>query len=355
MRCGPGRRRFAGALALALATVLAPGTARTNPASAPGDDAPTAGLVVHLLGGPSPQLPAAAGELRAAALDLVAAMLQSRGVTTCARAAVEDLVERHVVRTGAAFGSAFLDELRAQAGAELLVAISLQVEGDRLAARVRAIDTADGALRGIGFAEAYAGPRDGDWRPVLTAALREAVPALAPAGDGPRLVVLPARQVGLGPDAAMSATAGLLAAILADGRWRPLDPALAAGVAIEAGCDLDRLDGRARAVLRERCGVECVVAPEIVAFDEGARREAVPGELTGGAGLRADVVDFTLNLRLLDLRTGLLGATSWTFSEGGPEQGWFGRVSSPGEPARIRATARRAWSRFHGFLKESAS
>lgn len=348
------RRRQARARALAILALLA--ACAVPPAVAAGDAAAepvTAAVMVHLHGAPSPSLPAGAAELRAAALDLTSAVLQSRSVAVAARSVTEDLVRRHVVRTGNAFGPAFLADVAAGAGADILVAVSLHAEGDRLAASVRAVATADGTLLGIGFAEAEA--TDSDWRAALTAALRRAVPPVATPGDGPLLMVLPTRAVGLGPDASRVATAGLLAAVLADGRWRPLDPALVAGAAAEAGCDLERMDKRARGVLRERCGVDLAVASEIVSFSEAGRASTAPEATDGAAGGRTGLAEFTINLRLLDLRTGLLGGTSSTHLEGGPVHGWFGKVHEPDELTRIRATADRAWSRFHGFLKEKAS
>lgn len=348
------RRRRARAGALAVLAQLALWAAPAAvPSPAAGAEPVTAAVMVHLYGAPSPRLPADAAELRAATLDLTAAVLQSRGVTVAARSVTEDLVRRHVVRTGNAFGPSFLADLAAGAGAGVLVAVSLHVEGERLAASARAIATADGTLLGISFAEA--GAADGDWRAALTAALRNAVPQVDGAGDGPLLMVLPTRSVGLGPEASRVATAGLLAAVLADGRWRPLDPALVAGAAAEAGCDLERLDKRARAVLRERCGVDLAVAPEIVSFTEAGRANTAPEAVEAAAAGRRGLAEFTLNLRLLDLRTGLLGGTSSTHLEGGPVHGWFGRVHDPDELTRIRTTAGRAWSRFHGFLKEKAS
>lgn len=346
-----GSRIAKGALAmLAIPALLslAP-TAVTGAEPAPA----TAAVIVHLHGAPSPQLPAEARELRTAALDLASAILQSRGMSVAGRAATEDLVRRHVVRTGDAFSPAFLSDLVTEAGAGVLLAVALQVEGGRLAASARAIATDDGTLVGIGFAET--GADGSDWRSALAAALRRAVPTLGARGDGPVLLVLPADAVGLGPDASRIATAGLLAAILADGRWRPLDPALVAGALAEAGGDLERLDSRARDVLRERCGVELAVAPEIVSFGEAARTGPGPEAADASPAGRASLTEFSFNLRLLDLRTGLVGAASSTHLEGGPVHGWFGRVQDPDDLARIRSSADRAWSRFHGFLKEKAS
>ena len=360
-RCAVARRAAA---ALVVALAVAPGACLPASAAIAGEPL-VAGVVVHLAGAPSPQLPAGAAELRGAALDLVSAILQSRGLATCDRAQTEDLVRRHLVRTGASFGDAFLADLAREARANVLVAVSLQVAGDRLAAGVRAIDTNDGTLLGIGFAEANAAPDPAQWRLAVTGALREAVPAISTGDDGPRVVVLPALAVGLGPEAAGMATAGVLAAVLADGHRRPLDPAVVAAAAAAGGCDLGRLDGRARALLRERCGVDWVVVTEIVSFGEAARagsgpglalaaEAGEPGGIDGGWG-RADLSDFTLTLRLLDLRTGLMGPTCSVHSQGGPIHGWFGRVSAPGEPARIRAAARGTWSRFQGYLEENAS
>jgi hypothetical protein len=335
-------------LATAFAVSLAAPTARAAA------DAPTsAAVIVHLSGGPSPSLPATAGEMRRASLDLSAALLYAQDVMVVDRAQTESLVQRHVVRTGQSFGPAFLADVAGGTGAAVLVAVSLEVEGSHLATSVRAIATSDGSLLGIGLAEAEVGPAG--WQKALSTTLRDAMPGLANAGTGPVLVILPARAVGTDPRAARAATSSLLATALADGRWRPLDPALVAGAVAEAGCNLERLDSKARAVLMERCGVSWAVVPEIVSFDATARTQPSPEFLENAGARQASLSEFTFSLRLLDLRSGLVLGTSSTHLPGGTVHGWFGLVKNLTTLQRIRTAADEAWSRFHGFLQEKAS
>lgn len=335
-------------LSILFAVVVAASTVQ-----AAADATTSAAVIVHLSGGPSPSLPAAASEMRRASLDLSAALLYAQDVLVVDRALTESLVRRHVVRTGQSFGPAFLADVAGETGATILVAVSLEVEGSHLAASARAIATSDGSLLGIGLAEAEVGTAG--WQQALSMTLRDAMPELADAGAGPVLVILPARAVGTDPRTARAATSSLLATALADGRWRPLDPALVAGAVAEAGCNLERLDAKARAVLMERCGVTWAVVPEIVSFDATARTNPSP-EFAEGAGARqASLSEFTFCLRLLDLRSGLVQGTSSTRLPGGAVHGWFGMVKNLTSLQRIRAAADQAWARFHGFLQEKAS
>ncbi|MBK8165588.1 MAG: hypothetical protein IPK64_06400 [bacterium] len=354
MKAVLGRHPHAWALA-GLAALAGLWMLPATPAPAADDGPDSVAVVVHLLGAPSPQLPAGAAELRAATLDLVAAILQSRGVTVADRAVTENVVRRHVVRTGDSLDPRFLADLATAVRVDALVAVSLLVQGGRLAATVRAVAATDGTLVGVAFAEAEAGATGEPWQAVLARALKQAVPQLAPPGDGPVVLVLPAHAIGLGPDTARLATASLLAAVLAEGRWRPLDPALAAGAAAAAGCDLERLDSRARDVLRQSCRVEHAVAPEIVSFGETGRVDMSPEAGESAVPGRTSLSEFAFSVRLLDLRTGLVDHAFSAHLAGGPVQGWFGRIDHPGEPARIRAAARRVWSRLLGYLEEDAS
>lgn len=341
-----GMRRRAAGLVLCLAIA--------SPAAATAVEAPaTAAVIVHLTGGPSPSLPASAAAMRQAAQDLSSALLYARNVTVVDRNLTESLVRRHVVRTGQSFGPGFLTGLAAETGASILVAISLEAEGSRLTVAARAVDTANGCLLGIGHAEAEVGP--GGWQQALTSALRDAMPSPGRPGPGAELLVLPARSVGTPPQAARAATSSLLAIALAEGGWRPVDPALVAGAVAEAGCDLDRLDARARTVLRERFGADWAVVPEIVSFDAAARTSPALEFVEGAGGRQANLSEFALNLRLLDLRTGLVRRTTWAHLPGGTVHGWFGHVKNPTELQRIRTAADQAWARFHGFLQEKAS
>jgi hypothetical protein len=320
---------------------------------AQGGSAPPVAVVVHLLGGPSALLPADARELRLATLDGVSALLNAQGLLASDRALTETLVRRHLVRTGSAFAPAFLAEVAAEAGAQVLLAVGVRTDGARLTIGIRAVSTADGGLLGIGLAETVAGPAG--WRHDLTAATRAALPALAPTAPAPTLLVLPARTMGAGPQAARAATSCLLAAALADGAWRPVDPALLAGAVADAGCDLERLDARGRAVLRDRFGATWAAVPEIVSFGTTARRGGLEPLLEPGPADQAGLSEFALSVRLLDLSTGLVRGTASIRLDGGPVRGWFGEVEHPSDLERIRAAAEQAWSRFQLIIQEKAS
>ncbi|MBM4129871.1 hypothetical protein FJ250_02425 [bacterium] len=314
---------------------------------------PPVAVVVHLQGAPSPLLPADARELRQAALDDVSALLNARGLLAADRSLTESLVQRHVVRSGSVFAPTFLAGVRSEVGADVLLAVGVEVEGGRLGASIRALSTADGGLLGIGVAQAAADTTG--WRPALITALKAALPALTPPAAVPPLVLLPARPMGAGPRVADAATSLVLAAALADGRWRPVDPALVAGAVADSGRDLQRLDARGREVLRETFGVDWAAVPEIVSFGIAARAAGPVPLLEPGSPTEPDLAEFELSVRLLDLRTGLVGGTAAIRVPGGPVEGWFGRVDRPSDLERIRAAADQVWSRFQQLVQEKKS
>lgn len=317
------------------------------------DAAPPVAVIVHLQGAPSPLLPAGARELRQAVLDGVSALLNAQGLLVADRAHTEALVRRHVVRTSRVLAPAFLADARTEAGAEVLLVVGIEVDGGRLSADARAIATADGGLLGIGVAQAVADAAD--WRPALLTALKAALPPLAAETPAPTLVVLPARPMGAAPRAAGAATAFVLRAALADGRWRPVDPALVAGAVVGLGQDLERLDARGREALREAFGVTWAVVPEIASFGAAARAAGPAPLLEPGSPGEADLSEFELSVRLLDLRTGLIRGTAAIRLPGGPVDGWFGRVEHPSDLERIRAAADQVWSRFQQLIRERTS
>lgn len=340
-------------LLVAAAWVLALSAPAAGPAAAVAAPAPVA-VIVHLQGAPSPLLPAGARELRLAALDVVSALLNAQGLLVADRALTETLVRRHVVRSGSVFTPAFLAGVGTATGADVLLAVGIEAEGGRLSARIRAVSTADGGLLGIGVAESAADAAG--WQPALITVLKAALPPLTATPPARSLVILPARSMGAGPRAAEAATACVLDAALADGRWRPVDPALVAGAVTGAGQDLERLDARGRDVLTETFGIAWAAVPEIVSFGNAARA-AGPEPLLDdpGSSTRAGLAEFELSVRLLDLRTGLVRGTAAIRVPGGPIQGWFGSVAHPSDLDRIRAAADQVWSRFEHLIQEKTS
>lgn len=353
---GQGSRARAGVALLAMlfaASAMHAAVAATDPPAAVAD-APLAAMV-HLSGGPSPDFPATAAEVRAAAFDALAALSGARGRLLADRGRTEDLIRRHRIRTGSSLTTEFLADLRSETGAATLLAVGLLAEDGRLAVSVRAIDTAGGRLAGLGLGEAD--PTAATWRAALTEAIRQAYPEpTGTGGDAAPLLVLPARTVGLDAQVSRTATTCVLAEALAGGRWSALDPALVTGSTTAAGHDLGLLDGEGRALVARQCGVTWAVVPEVVSFDllneAAASRE--PVEADGGYRVRR-VATLMVSLQLLDLRTGLVrGAVSAVFP-GDPRVGWFGHVSQPTELQQIRSAAAQLWEQFQRLLEEQNS
>lgn len=349
------RVRTRTALVTALLALAAPVPLAAADAAPPGSDPTPIAAMVHLTGGPSPGFPAPAAEVRAAALEALAALSGARGRLLADRARTEDLVSRHRIRTGSLLTTGFLADLRTETRAGTLLAVGLLSENGCLSVSVRVIDTADGRLTSLGLAETV--PTAGTWRAALTEALRQAYPELADtAADGQPLLVLPARTVGLDTQVSRTATSCVLAEALASGGWTVLDPALVTGAATAAGQDLERLDREGRALLSDRCGVTWAVVPEVVSFDlineAGAGRAPVDEESDFQP---RRIANLTLSLQLLDLRTGLVRSAVSIMVSGDPQIGWFGRISQPTEVEQLRSAAGQLWARFQHILEEQNS
>ena len=329
---------------------------RAEPVTEPAGFSPAVAVVLHIECEPVPGLDIDVAGLRRTTLDMATAMVGASGAPLADRAATEELVRRHRVRSGAALPPAFLAGLHDSLGAGRLMAVTLLVGNGRITATARAIETGSGRLASVGIAETVVVGKE--WQHALMASLRDAMPALRdPLPPGTTLLVLPATGVGLDVLVIRQATASLLAAATADTKWAVVDPALATGAALASGQDLARLARSDRALLAEKFGVSWAVEAEVVSFgrDNAAAALAIPAELDEIAGAAAPVGDLTMTLRILDLGTGRIRAAETVMVPGSPHTGWFGVTHAPTLLEQMRKGAGQLWPNLQRLLEEPTS
>lgn len=312
-------------------------------------------VLVHLEGGPTPEVPVDAATLRQAALDVLAALSGAAGVVGTDRALTEELVRRHRVRSSSSLTPAFLADLHDELGAPRLLAVTLLIDAEQLAATMRLMDTSTGLDLAAGLAETAVEAHD--WHRALISVLRGSFPELpAPAGPKPALLVLPGSAIGLDQLAARAATHCLLDAVLRDGRWALIDPGLVSSVAASAGRDPGRLDAAGRAALVRQFNVGLAIQPEVVSYGFTAAPTAlrIP-EGDAVSSRRAAVNDLVVTLFLVDLRTGLIVASESVEAPGAGGPGWFGLVHPLTLFGQLRHGADDIWPFFQRRLEAISS
>lgn len=312
-------------------------------------------VLIHLEGGPTPEVPVDAATLRQSAHEVLAALTGSVGLVGCDRNLTEELVRRHRVRTGSNLTLAFLADLHDELGAPSLLAVTLLIDAEQLAATTRLVDTATGLDLAAGLSETAV--ENQDWHRALISVLREAFPDMrAPAEDKPSLLMLPGRGVALDPQAVRAATHCVLDEALKDGRWSLVDPGLINAVAAAAGRNADRLDAVGRAALVRQFRVRWAVVPEVVSYGFTA---AAPVLMVPEGGLaasrRAAVTDLVLTVYLLDLNTGLVAGSMSVRAPGQSGPGWFGLVQSLTLFGQLRHGAAELWPEFQRRLEAATS
>jgi hypothetical protein len=355
MRNAASRRWLAVLTGLALACPVAAGLAPAPAAAADPIAAARMALVLHLEGGPTPELPADATALRQAVHGVLAALADAAGTTVADRALTEDLVRRHRIRTGGTLTSAFLTEVHDGLGAPTLLSVAVLVDNGQLAASVRAVDTATGRVLAVGVAESAIDA--GDWNRTLIEVLRRAFPPTVPVLEpAPALLVLPARGVGLDQQAARAATNCVLDAALKDGRWMIVDPALVNATAAADGYDPRRLGAAGRAALIRQFGTPWAIVPEVVSFGFTAAPPNLRApESDVPNGRRAAAEELVLTLQLIDLRTGIVVGTRTQRSSGERGAGWFGLTEPQTLLGQIRKSATELWPDFQRILEDATS
>jgi hypothetical protein len=349
------RRRLATLIGLAVAGSVVAGLWPCFAAEAVPVPVTRWAVILHLEGGPTPELPVDASGLRQATHDVLAALTGAAGILVSDRALTETLVHRHRVRTSGSLTSGFLADVKIELEAPVLLAVSLLVEDGQLLASTRALDTTTGRILGVGVAESALD--GGDWQRALVEVLRGAVPeATTTPAPAPALLVLPGRGVGLDQQTARAATNCVLDAALKDGLWMIVDPAIVNAVAAADGRDLRRLDEDGRAALIRHFGTPWAVVPEVVSFGFTAAPPNLRApEIEWIGSRRTAAEDLVLTLRLVDLRTGLVFGTRAVRATGENEPGWFGLTETRTLLGQLRECANALWPEFNRILEDASS
>jgi len=250
--------------------------------AAAGAAPPTAALLLFLDAESEPGLPAAPAELREAARKQLVAALAAPGRRLCAGDEVESLLAAARVRSQRGLSQALVSAVAERCGADQLIVARLAFSRGKLFLALRGIAPADGRLLQVAIAERDLAVGD-DWRRALgDAALELAAAWREPAAGGPAgegLLVLPARGAGVDPLLLSLLEESLLAELLAQGRWRVLDPALLVAYLRDEGLHPAAIGAAARRALAADLGAAGLLRLSVVGDAAGPR---------GGPGQRAD-------------------------------------------------------------------
>jgi hypothetical protein len=314
------------------------------------------GGLVFLATRPRTVLPLAVAELRAEAEDRLDAVLAGSGATTVGARSLADRAGNWRVRTGQALPAGFLDELRSEAGVSEFYIVTVVVAADRLVVLARSLDTAGGHVRGVWLDEQIlTPPLYGADIEAESAALRRAVDAglgalarpcpLLP-GVADSLLVLPAASIGCAPEEALAATHALLSHLRERENLLVVDPAVALGVLSAAGHDPAGLDAAGRELLRTRFGVDVVVRPALIAYDEAGQVAATTlvDDGNAAAGANSSIRSFSFNLTIVDLRDGIITGASDIHHHERSALGLFGHRRENSRLGPLRDAAGAAWT-----------
>ncbi len=254
-------------------------------------------------------------------------------------------LQRHRrIRDGRLLPPAFLADLDS-AGADRLLLVHLYLGRDRIELAGRTLDAGTGL---IGSAATEACALGGAaWRIDFAIACRRLVATLAATNrprSGAPLAPLAVHPLGFDAATAQIATQCLLEAALADSACAVLDPAVLGGALVAGGADPRRLDRSGLALLAETFGAPEAIVLEMItrepdqaapsAAEEGASASAVPWETLSS---------FSLHLRTVDTRTGLVAAAFDIDQDNRPVRGWFGNTGSSSPRRLLAASMHRLW------------
>jgi hypothetical protein len=322
-------RAARGMLPLLLALALAAGAA-AQPAAPPA----RVGGLVFLATASRTVLPMTVAELRARAEERLDAILAESGTTNVGARAMASLAGTWRVRSGQALPAGFLADLRGAQSVSELCIVTVVVAQDRLVVLARRLDTADGRLGGVWLDEQFlTPPMVGTDRDAEAAALRRALDAglgaltrpSAPAPEEPATwLVLPAVAMGCPPEEGLAATFALLWHLRTRENLTVIDPAVVLGELYAAGLDPASLDAAGREFLRSRFGVDAVVRPALIAYDEAGQSRGSARADGDDAVMDAPLRSYSFTLTTIDLRTGTVSGVADVHQRAQSALGLFG-------------------------------
>lgn len=294
----------------------------------------------------SPELlPAPVAELRAVGEAALDSLLPALGVETADGDAVDAAQIRYRVRSGHVIDPAFLAELRASDGTELLLVVQLLFDVETVFAAGRLIDAETGLLRAAGTIDPLSWQGDG-WRPAVDASLDALVTQLlggVRTVTGPPLVVLPVSARGIAQSEVLTATHTLLETILAAGGSAVADPGIVNHLMITSGRDPRRIGTEGMRVLADTLGARRLLVTQIESYAMGQGR-SVPVFDDSPTRVRSVLPAFFYLARLTDLRTGTLVGCTSLYHDDRTRFGWFGRVSTRTSRRTLGDAALRLWT-----------
>lgn len=285
-------------------------------------------------------------EIRSLTTTTLAEHFAGAGYQVVAPEDIDRAVGRWRVRDERSLNRTFLNHMQAELGAGRLLVAHLHVRGDGLSLRTRLLDLPDGLVRRIQW-PVIAATLDADepdpllWRDRLDRICRTLDTSEPSALDGPVRLLLPADPVGCQPEQAMAATCAILQEWMrADGSRFP-DPALVYTRLADEGVHPARLAAAGRRLLREEFHTDELWRPILIAYGASTRdaRQAFFEEGITATGRR--LPDFDLNLRRIDLASGLVLSGGSIYAPSAAERGWFGHQNQSTLKERIERSVAR--------------
>ena len=346
---------------ICLMLLLTAGAVRAQDQAPPPVAEPVA-LLVFLDGRPQPQVPVAVGELRETVTGACVAALSAQGVRTLPTADLAGPLLRWRVRTDLNIGDGFLRDCADSLGVRELIVTNLVSKNGLLLLMMRRLDCRNGRLIAVAVGERDLWNLDpgslGDlhWerelrflmsRTVLelftAQGLVQAPEPAAGSATGKMLLMLPVNGFGTTTDANTAATHILLQYLANSGRAQLADPSLVGAALLEAGLHPTWVGSAARRLLEKRFGARHIVVPELISYDitQAGSMPAITDD--EAAPQRLAVRDFSLVIRVVDLRTGAVVASEDVFIDTAGRTGWFGHVSRPSLLEHLQKSAATLW------------
>ncbi|MBK9304959.1 MAG: hypothetical protein IPM94_14070 [bacterium] len=275
--------------------------------------------------------------------ELAAALARSGDAALPADAALA-LQRRFRVRDGRLLPPAFLAGLDS-AGADRLLVAHLYVGRGRIELAGRTLSTGGGLIEAA--ATETCSLAGAAWRIDFAIACRRFVATLAAAvrpRAGAPVAPLAVFPLGFDATAAQIATQALLEAALADTARAVLDPAVLGGALAAAGLDPRRPDRSGLDLLAGSFAAGEATLVEMITRDPDQIVRASDDDAPASSAVSWETVrSFSLHLRTVDTRTGLVTAAHGVDQDNSPARGWFGNTASNAPRQLIAAAMNRLW------------
>lgn len=310
------------------------------------DTGPSLAVVLYLSADTLDDLKLPLTEIRRDLTASLARHYTAAGYRVIPAARIDAAVGRWRVRDERSISQPFLDTLHTELGASLLLVAHLRAGRDGMSLRTRMLQLPVGLVRRVqwpivSWDAGAEGPESEPWRQALLGLCREldTIPPSSP--TGPARLLLPADPVGCEPEHAMAATCALLQEWLQAEDCRLPDPALVYTFLAQAGVPPSRLDASGRHLLSEQFGARELWRLSLIAYGQGTKAVSRAVLADDSFVPTSHLPDFDLNLRRIDLETGLVLDGGALYLPAAPDRGWFGTVHRHNLKDRIGQAAAR--------------